>query len=137
MTNWDWTRIVSPEHSRLTTRAALEATCQVPGPASGSSASGEARVSWPESTPLEALSAGALAMGAPLAAVALEELTSGAAFVLGGTWAAVTWEVALVEEARDVVLAWLVVAVVRVVDVVVDVGVDVVVVDVLGVVPRA
>jgi hypothetical protein len=55
---------------------ALVATFHVPGPTSGTSATAKDGVSWPVSTPLDALSAGAFATDLTFEAVPLEELFS-------------------------------------------------------------
>jgi hypothetical protein len=88
-----------PEQASVTVTGALEATSQVPGPASGSSATLNAGPSFPLSTPLEASSAGALATGPTLEAVELEELALRETLVIGGAGTVITLVTILMEEA--------------------------------------
>jgi hypothetical protein len=62
---------------------ALVVIDQVPGPASGTSATSKDGLSWPDSTPLVALTAGALSTGPTFETISFEEKLAGGALVDG------------------------------------------------------
>ena len=68
------TLIAVPAQVRVVDAGALDATCHVPGPRRGTSATSNVGLSCPLTTPLEALGADAFALNLTFESVALEEL---------------------------------------------------------------
>ncbi len=102
ISNCDSTGIVAPEHVRVTVTGALEATSQVPGPASGRSATAKEGLSCPLSTPFEALTSGAFATGSTFDAVALEELALFETLAAAGGGSVMAGDTIFIDEALTV-----------------------------------